>query len=316
MRKIHLTLLVLLAVIGSLVGFGWDEIGGHELLSSQDESSSTVEASISEDNDEEEGLNEKKLRDKRFTESVKIASAKQIPVLTYHHILKKNELKDRHYDQEGNLSSTIVLLEDFKKQMKVLHDNGYFTLTLDEFERYIINKMDVPKNSVLLTFDDGHKNNYIEAYPVLKEYGFHAVEFLITSRNNDQTEPYDSITNQYLSYEEIEASSDVYEFASHTNRFHNHEEDGTAFLISKSLPEIEEDVETSIEQIGGTNALAYPYGAYDEETMEAISLVGIDLAFTVQAGYVAPGDDMLQIHRNSVRPYHSIEDFKEMLQLS
>ncbi|MYL62113.1 hypothetical protein GLW07_01960 [Bacillus hwajinpoensis] len=87
MRKIHLTLLVLLAVIGSLVGFGWDEIGGHELLSSQDESSSTVEASISEDSDEEEGLNKKKLRDERFTESVKIASAKQIPVLTYHHIL-------------------------------------------------------------------------------------------------------------------------------------------------------------------------------------------------------------------------------------
>ena len=47
-----------------------------------------------------------------------------------------------------------------------------------------------------------------------------------------------------------------------------------------------------------------------------MSLAGIDLGFTVQAGYVAPGDDMLQIHRNSVRPYHSIEDFKEILQLS
>lgn len=315
MRKIHLLLFVLLAVIGSLVGFGWDEIGGTELIPSQEESSSIVEASITEEHDEEI-LSEKEIRDKRLSEATEIASAKQIPVLTYHHILKEKDLKARHYDEEGNLASTIVLLKDFKEQMRVLHDNGYFTLTLDEFEKYITNNLDVPEHSVLLTFDDGHKNNYIEAYPVLKENGFHAVEFLITSRNNDQTEPYDSITNQYMSYEEIEAASDVYEFASHTNRFHNHEEDGTAFLISKSLPEIEDDVETSIEQIGETNALAYPYGAYDEETMEAMSLAGIDLGFTVQAGYVAPGDDMLQIHRNSVRPYHSIEDFKEILQLS
>ncbi|WP_226655013.1 polysaccharide deacetylase family protein [Guptibacillus hwajinpoensis] len=315
MRKIHLLLFVLLAVIGSLVGFGWNEIGGTELIPSQEESSSTVEASITEDHDDEI-LNEKELRKKRLSEATENASAKHIPVLTYHHILEEKDLKARHYDEEGNLASTIVLLKDFKKQMRVLHDNGYFTLTLEEFKKYITNKMDIPKNSVLLTFDDGHKNNYIEAYPVLKEYGFYAVEFLITSRNNDQTEPYDSITNQYLSYEEIDAANDVYEFASHTSLFHNHEEDGTAFLISKSLPEIEEDVETSIEQIGGTNALAYPYGAYDEETMEAIRLAGIDLAFTVQAGYVAPGDDMLQIHRNSVRPYHSIEDFKEILQLS
>jgi peptidoglycan/xylan/chitin deacetylase (PgdA/CDA1 family) len=315
MRKIHLFLFVLLAVIGSLVGSGWNEIGGAELIPSQDESSSTIEASITEDNNDEI-LNDKELRKNRLSEATEISSAKHIPVLTYHHILEEKDLKARHYGEEGNLASTIVLLKDFKKQMRVLHDNGYFTLTLEEFKKYITNKIDIPKNSVLLTFDDGHKNNYIKAYPVLKEYGFHAVEFLITSRNNDQTEPYDSITNQYLSYDEIEASSDVYEFASHTNRFHNHEEDGTAFLISKSLLEIEEDVETSIEQIGDTNALAYPYGAYDKETMEAMGLAGIDLAFTVQAGYVAPGDDMLQIHRNSVRPYHSIEDFKEILQLS
>ena len=315
MRKIHLILFILLAAIGSLVGFGWNEIGGTEFIPSQEESSSTVEASITEDNDKEI-LHEEELREKKLSEATEIASAEQIPVLTYHHILEEKDLKARHYDAEGNLASTIVLLKDFKKQMKVLHDHGYFTLTLEEFEKYITNKIDIPKNSVLLTFDDGHKNNYIEAYPVLKEYGFHAVEFLITSRNNDQTEPYDSITNQYLSYEEIGAASDVYEFASHTNRFHNHEEDGTAFLISKSLPEIEEDVETSIKQIGGTNALAYPYGAYDEETMEAMKAAGIDLAFTVQAGYVSPGDDMLQIHRNSVRPYHSIDDFKEILQLS
>ncbi|MBF0705476.1 polysaccharide deacetylase family protein [Alkalihalobacillus hwajinpoensis] len=317
MKKIYLFSFVLLAIIGSLVGFGWGDMGTIDLdqvTLSTNESSSTAEASHQEDH-EEEKINEQELRIQKLEEAAERGAAPHIPVLTYHNIISKENLKERHYGDDGNLSSTIVLLEDFKQQMNVLHENGFFTLTLEEFEKYITSEIPVPEKSVLLTFDDGHKNNYIEAYPVLKKYDFHAVEFLITNRNKDKTVPYNTDTNQYLSHQEIEAASDVFEYASHTNSFHNLD-NGTPYLISKSLPEIQEDVETSIELIGDTNALAYPYGAYDEQTMEAMDVAGIDFAFTVQAGYVQPGDDTLQIHRNSVRPYNTIEDFKNVMEIN
>lgn len=318
MKKIHLFSFVLLAIIGSLVGFGWGDMGTIDLdqaTLSTNETSSKAEAAHHEEN-KDENISEQELRTEKLEEAAERASALHIPVLTYHNIISKEDIKERHYDDDGNLSSTIVLLEDFKQQMKILHKNGFFTLTLEEFEKYITSEIPVPEKSVLLTFDDGHKNNYIEAYPVLKKYGFHAVEFLITNRNKDKIVPYNTETNQYLSHQEIEEASDVFEYASHTNIFHNSEDDGTPFLVSKTLPEIEEDVETSIELIGDTNALAYPYGAYDEKTMEAMDVAGIDFAFTVQAGYVKPGDDMLQIHRNSVRPYHTIEDFKNVMEIN
>lgn len=318
MKKIHLFSFVLLAIIGSLVGFGWGDMDTIELDQAPlltNESSSTAEAARQEDH-EEEKINEQELRIQKLEEAADRGAAPHIAVLTYHNIISQENLKERHYGDDSHLSSTIVLLEDFKQQMNVLHENGFFTLTLEEFEKYITSEITVPEKSVLLTFDDGHKNNYIEAYPVLKNYDFHAVEFLITNRNKDKTVPYNTDTNQYLSHQEIEAASDVFEYASHTNSFHNSEDDGTPFLVSKTLPEIEEDVETSIELIGDTNALAYPYGAYDEKTMEAMDVAGIDFAFTVQAGYVKPGDDTLQIHRNSIRPYHTIEDFKNVMEIN
>ncbi|MDQ0482576.1 polysaccharide deacetylase family protein [Guptibacillus hwajinpoensis] len=317
MKKIYLFGLLILAIVGSLVGFGFNEDGdyGTKYLS-QKESSGTVNAADSDEeqnNVTETNELESQLREQQLAEAAKIAPAKEVPVLTYHHIVAEDDLRDRHYKEDGSLVNSVVILEEFKKQMKWLHEHEYLTLTLDEFQQYIEGQIPLPKNSVLLTFDDGHKNNYIEAYPVMKQYGFTAVQFLITSLIDDETVPYTSEYNQYLSVEEIEETSDVFEFASHTNTFHNSEEDGTAYLISKTLPEIQEDVLASITIIGNTNALAYPYGAYDDETMEALEAIGVDMAFTVQGGNVQPGDDMLQIHRNSVRPHHSIDDFEEIV---
>lgn len=308
----------MLAIVGSLVGFGFNEEGslGSKYLSSKD-SSASVDAADSSDkerNEDSESLQlESQLREQELAKEAKIAAADEVPVLTYHHIVAEEDLKDRHYKEDGSLVNTVVVLKEFEKQMKWLNENDYFTLTLDEFQQYIEGQTPVPKNSVLITFDDGYKNNYIEAYPVLKQYGYTAVEFVITGLTKNETVPYSSENNQYLSHDEIKDASDVFEFGSHTNTFHNSEEDGTAYLVSKTLPEIQKDIQTSINLIGNTNALAYPYGAYDDETMEAIDDLGVEMAFTVQAGNAKPGDDTLQIKRNSVRPNHSINDFVEIV---
>ena len=322
MKRFTLIALIILAVLGSLVGFGFN-VGGSDgttdaTENATNENSALVEASSSgEEQDENSQSNESKQthRAEMLRQAAEKASASEISVLTYHHIIAKDDLKEKNFKEDGTLANTIVPLKNFKNQMAYLHENGFYTLDLEEFQQFMDGQIEVPEKSVLITFDDGHKNNYINAYPVLKEYDFQAVEFLITSYNKDEAELKDVHNNHYLTHEEIDAATDVFEFASHTNSFHNTEEDGTAYLISKSFPEIERDIETSIDLIGQTNALAYPYGAYDEETMEAIDAAGIEMAFTVQAGYAQPGDDMLQIHRNTVRPYQSISEFKELLNL-
>ena len=73
-------------------------------------------------------------------------------------------------------------------------------LTLDTFERAVEHLLDhyrpvaldaclgaqrlgqpPPRNAVILTFDDGYRDNFLNAYPLLREFHFPAIIFLITS---------------------------------------------------------------------------------------------------------------------------------------
>lgn len=67
----------------------------------------------------------------------------------------------------------------FEEQCKYLADNGYKTLTTDEFNNRIINEKAAPEKTVFITFDDGLKQVWSIAYPILKKYGLHATCYLI-----------------------------------------------------------------------------------------------------------------------------------------
>src|ERR1700733_7268411 len=101
------------------------------------------------------------------TESV----ANSIPVLMYHHV-----------SQSGD--SLTVSPENFESQISWLARNGFFTLTADEFARFLHGST-MPRKSVLLTFDDGYLDNYVHAHSILLRYGLNAVMFLVTDRVHD-----------------------------------------------------------------------------------------------------------------------------------
>ena len=90
-----------------------------------------------------------------------------VSVLMYHHVLKKG----------GFIASSV---EDFASQMRFLAEAGYKTLSAAEFTLYKKGELAVPKKSVLITFDDGWKDNYVYAYPILREFGLRASIFLVT----------------------------------------------------------------------------------------------------------------------------------------
>ncbi|MGL5082089.1 MAG: polysaccharide deacetylase family protein [Microcoleaceae cyanobacterium] len=67
----------------------------------------------------------------------------------------------------------------FQSQLEFLHVNGYRTLNLTTFMAFLRGEIQLEAPSVLLTFDDGEKSWYDTAYPLLKQYGFHAVGFVV-----------------------------------------------------------------------------------------------------------------------------------------
>ncbi|MFA5261064.1 MAG: polysaccharide deacetylase family protein [Candidatus Omnitrophota bacterium] len=68
--------------------------------------------------------------------------------------------------------------EIFLRQMEFLKTRGYRIISLDDLVRGITSGHPPGKKSVVLTFDDGYENNYTQAFPLLKQYGFPAIIFV------------------------------------------------------------------------------------------------------------------------------------------
>ena len=231
--------------------------------------------------------------------------AQHIPVLMYHHLLKNDENIFKN-------NSSILSVESFQEHMELLYKEGYTTLTLKQLENFLLKKEQFPKKSVVITFDDGYKSNYKYAYPILKQYGFVASIFMITDKISETTVPFDANQLQYLSWEEMELSKDVFEFVGHSHNLHHLDNNGKSYLISKPKEEITEDLRKNLEIIHNPY-FAYPYGHYNSETIEILQNLGYKMAFTINEGSVKPGDHLFELKRHSIFPYTTIQNFLEKL---
>ncbi len=95
-----------------------------------------------------------------------IPRRKGIPVLMYHRVWP---------DLTDDLTITPERLRD---HWQFLKEDGYHTLSLPEYLDIINGKSKQPQKAILITFDDGYRNNLEYAYPLLKEFGWQATFFI------------------------------------------------------------------------------------------------------------------------------------------
>lgn len=228
-----------------------------------------------------------------------------VPVLLYHRLYLEQE---NPYEKQ----SDILTVETFKEQMKWLHEEGYNTITLKELQAFIEGEKKLPKKSVMIQFDDGRLSDYRYAYPVLKEYNFHAVTNIITNRANTNEEEWNPEKHQFMNWEQLETIKDVFEWGAHTHNLHNLGEDSKGDLVKESDQAILKDLQTNRELLDGTVSFAYPFGQYTPHTMELVEQAGFKMAFTTQPGDVSPGAEMLELKRREITPDVTMEQFKEI----
>ena len=89
-------------------------------------------------------------------------------IVTYHYV---RPLKDSKYPNIKGLE-----LENFTKQVEYFKKNFNF-ITAEQILDSIYENDDIPKNSMLLTFDDGLKDHYSFVFPLLKKYDIQGLFF-------------------------------------------------------------------------------------------------------------------------------------------
>src|SRR5262245_59544386 len=93
--------------------------------------------------------------------------SRNIQILVYHRV---NDERDPFFPA--------ISTADFRKQMQYLAENCNCCPLAEAVER--LKKNDVPENTVVITFDDGYKDNYTNAFPVLQRFSIPATIFLAT----------------------------------------------------------------------------------------------------------------------------------------
>lgn len=94
-------------------------------------------------------------------------SARVLPVLMYHHVSPSPGL-------------VTVSPANFRAQMEDLARGGWHAADADEVAAFLAGAP-LPAKSVAITFDDGYVDNYLYAYPALKEFGLKATIFGVTA---------------------------------------------------------------------------------------------------------------------------------------
>lgn len=217
-----------------------------------------------------------------------------IPIVMYHHVLQNFENK------KFRNTPTTVSTEALDFQFDTIKSLGFKSIRLDSVERYLQGKINLPAKAFVLTFDDGLKSVYRYAYPLLKRYGFNATFFVITSRIQQKPQLWAPDELQFLSVSEYQTMADVANLQSHTHALH-HYVNFKAAATQSNYQTLYVDLVRSQQELAKLNSptkyLAYPFGVYTDEFINAAKNSGFTLALTTKWGKVKFGDDPMLLKR-------------------
>ena len=94
------------------------------------------------------------------------------PILEYHTVTKTPVRDSEIYN---------VPPDEFSAQLDYLQENGYTTITLQDFMRAKRGKQNLPDKPIILTFDDGYEDNFTEMLPILEAHNMTAVIYVVTN---------------------------------------------------------------------------------------------------------------------------------------
>lgn len=229
----------------------------------------------------------------------------EMPVIMYHRVIKDESEKGVH--------GTYVTVKQFEEQIRYLKKKGYETVTFKDLlnNRYK-QRFDKNKKWIMLTFDDGYKDNYENAFPILKKYKFKGIIYILDGieynkwdvDNSGNPEKKFALMNQN---ELLEMQKYGIEFGGHTSTHPR--------LAKLPTDKVKTEIinsKSNIEKLIGKELLsfAYPYGSLNEEVKNVPQEAGYKFAVATDSGSIVFSDDLFEIRRIGIFPTNNLFNFK------
>lgn len=229
-----------------------------------------------------------------------VARTAQVPILMYHYVSDPPANADIY---RRDLS---VTPERFAEHVQRLRAEGYQAISLYTLVEHLTQGAPLPERSVVLTFDDGYRDNYEQAFPILVEAGMTATFFVVTDFIDEQRPGYltwDMVRTMYAAGMSIESHG----------RNHVSLRGQTAdYLVWQALGSLE-----TIEFEIGTRPrfISYPAGEYDAQTIAIFHSAHYWAGLTTQQGATHKSDDLFTLRRVRIRNTTTADELLRLVAL-
>jgi peptidoglycan/xylan/chitin deacetylase (PgdA/CDA1 family) len=220
-----------------------------------------------------------------------------IPVLMYHKIPDQT-LASRH--------RIFVTKEKFQQHLRFFQSRHFHSLTFQDLMQFWTGKRDYsefPKKPLILTFDDGYRDNLINAQSLLKQSGYRAVIFLLANHSIIEN-TWDADTGETPSElmtlpEKLKLDSQVWEIGSHGFN-HLHLTKARDPEIRLELQESKLSLKRDLQQ--PVYSFAYPFGSTNAHIASLAREAGYKFAVNTDQGGLHLADDPHSIFRVNIFP--------------
>ena len=216
-----------------------------------------------------------------------------VPILLYHHIL---------IGKPPNLYS--VSMGTFKEQLSYLKNNGYQTISVSELIRAITVGADLPEKPIIITFDDGNENVYLNAFPLMKNFSFTGAVYIIANRIDAEG---------FLTKIQIkELLSSGWEVGSHGMKHIDLVITPGALRdeIGNSKKIIEDMLDFKL------SSFAYPFGKATKITMDWVRQIGYLAGMGLGINNQHDKEDLFYLSRRQVESNMDMQSFAKLLSIN
>lgn len=217
---------------------------------------------------------------------------RDIPILMYHQFV---ETKD-----DGGKIKLYVTKKTLEIQLKIIKFLGYETITFEDLDKIGLENRD-KKKYIILTVDDGYKDNYNILFPLLKKHNMKVVIYLVTgvnynrwTRESDDEKRFDLMNEKEI--REMNESGLV-EFGGHTLTHPS-----MVKLDTDSLIKEVNNNKDYIEKLLGKKlvSFAYPYGHQSLRVQNIVKHAGYRFAVSTDSGTGILDQNLFDIRRTAI----------------
>ncbi len=210
----------------------------------------------------------------------------RVPILMYHYLSAPPANADRY---RIDLS---VVPDRFAAHLDRIQAEGYTTISFYDLVAHLVQGMPLPDKPLILTFDDGYRDNYENALPLLVQHHMKATFFVITDFIDEERSEY---LTWDMAREMLAAGMSIESHSRNHATLRKRDNDYLVWQILGSLETIEYELGVR------PRFISYPAGEYDQATIDIVRAANYWAGITTRQGVIQSSAALFELQRVRIR---------------